>query len=254
MKICFFFPPATCLRKRFNCKRRSVSDWFTFWWFYWIISCPQMFAEEVEKEGVPTEHVSCRLYLLFNLFTIFSNSITYLWLCLRGWCDRILAGSVAGFSILALNDSNRRRTLALYLLARLAQVLESISQNVFETSELYHNWCFYSLQNFLHSQVTNLMVILICQCAYNSAKAKNKFHLWGSHWRHGDSLLFAISCAQVFYSSLWCFILIACKLGCYDLLLLISISIFSSCHLYMYFSKLIIWEPTKLGAIFFFQK
>jgi len=61
-------------------------------------------------------------------------------------------------SILALDDSNRRRTLALYLLARVAQ------------------------------------------CAYNSAKSKNKFHLWGSHWRHGDSLLFSLACAQVMYA------------------------------------------------------
>ncbi|OIW01760.1 hypothetical protein TanjilG_03898 [Lupinus angustifolius] len=36
-------------------------------------------------------------------------------------------------------------------------------------------------------------------CAYNSAKSKNKFHFWGSHWRHGDSLLFAVACAQVMY-------------------------------------------------------
>lgn len=42
------------------------------------------------------------------------------------------------------------------------------------------------------------------QCAYNSAKSKNKFHLWGSHWRHGDSLLFALACAQVI-SSCWYF-------------------------------------------------
>ncbi|XP_039063061.1 uncharacterized protein LOC120207708, partial [Hibiscus syriacus] len=60
--------------------------------------------------------------------------------------------------VLALDDSNRRRTLALYLLARVAQ------------------------------------------CAYNSAKGKNKFHLWGSHWNHGDSLLFALACAQVMYA------------------------------------------------------
>ncbi|KAJ6889132.1 hypothetical protein NC652_030054 [Populus alba x Populus x berolinensis] len=66
--------------------------------------------------------------------------------------------SVAGLSVLALDDSNRRRTLALYLLARVAQ------------------------------------------CAYNSAKSKNKFHFWGSRWRHGDSLLFSISCAQVMYA------------------------------------------------------
>ncbi|CAI0547948.1 unnamed protein product [Linum tenue] len=72
--------------------------------------------------------------------------------------SRILAGSAAGLSVLALDDPNSRRTLALYLLARLAQ------------------------------------------CAYNSAKSKNKFHLWGSHWRHGDTLLFSLACAQVMYS------------------------------------------------------
>ncbi|KAH9705817.1 TMEM135 C rich domain-containing protein [Citrus sinensis] len=70
----------------------------------------------------------------------------------------LLFGSIAGLSVLALDDSNRRRTLALYLLARVAQ------------------------------------------CAYNSAKSKNKFHLWGSYWRHGDSLLFSLACAQVMYS------------------------------------------------------
>ncbi|ONM63223.1 Transmembrane protein 135 [Zea mays] len=71
---------------------------------------------------------------------------------------KILAGSVAGLAILALDDSSRRRTLSLYLLARLAQ------------------------------------------CAYNSAKSKNKFHFWGSHWRHGDALLFSLACAQVMYA------------------------------------------------------
>ncbi|KAE9451580.1 hypothetical protein C3L33_16515, partial [Rhododendron williamsianum] len=40
----------------------------------------------------------------------------------------------------------------------------------------------------------------LAQCAYNSAKSKNKFHLWGSHWRHGDSLLFSLACAQVMYA------------------------------------------------------
>lgn len=37
----------------------------------------------------------------------------------------------------------------------------------------------------------------ILQCAYNSAKSKIKFDFWGSHWRHGDSLLFALACSQV---------------------------------------------------------
>ncbi|TYH24299.1 hypothetical protein ES288_A03G081200v1 [Gossypium darwinii] len=40
----------------------------------------------------------------------------------------------------------------------------------------------------------------VAQCAYNSAKSKNKFHFWGSHWRHGDSLLFSLACAQVMYA------------------------------------------------------
>lgn len=52
------------------------------------------------------------------------------------------------------------------------------------------------------SAYTSLMDILVYQCAYNSAKSKNKFHLWGSHWRHGDSLLFALACAQVFNTHL----------------------------------------------------
>jgi hypothetical protein len=37
--------------------------------------------------------------------------------------NRFLAGSVAGLSVLALDDPSRRRTLALYLLTRLAQVV-----------------------------------------------------------------------------------------------------------------------------------
>ncbi|KAI9082843.1 hypothetical protein K1719_035173 [Acacia pycnantha] len=113
-----------------------------------------------EKDLIVREE-ACRIGLLFGGFTGSYHALRCL---LRKWrkketpLNTILAGSVAGFSILALNDSNRRRTLSLYLLARLAQ------------------------------------------CAYNSAKAKNKFHLWGSHWSHGDSLLFSISCAQVMYA------------------------------------------------------
>lgn len=38
------------------------------------------------------------------------------------------------------------------------------------------------------------------QCAYNSAKRKNYWHFWGSHWEYGDSLLFALSSAQVMYA------------------------------------------------------
>lgn len=35
---------------------------------------------------------------------------------------RFVAGTVAGLSVLSLDDSSRRRTFALYLLARVAQV------------------------------------------------------------------------------------------------------------------------------------
>ncbi|KAL7585537.1 uncharacterized protein LOC111895032 [Lactuca sativa] len=113
-----------------------------------------------EKDLIVREE-ACRVGLLFGGFTGSYHALRCL---LRKWRKKetpfnaILAGSIAGLSILALDDSNRRRTLALYLLARLAQ------------------------------------------CAYNSAKSKNKFHLWGSSWRHGDSLLFALSCAQVMYA------------------------------------------------------
>jgi hypothetical protein len=53
---------------------------------------------------------------------------------------------------------SKRRTLALYLMARLAQ------------------------------------------SGYNSQKANNRFHFWGSDWSHGDLLLFALSSAQVMYA------------------------------------------------------
>ncbi|XP_048326477.1 uncharacterized protein LOC125421452 isoform X1 [Ziziphus jujuba] len=113
-----------------------------------------------EKDLIVREE-ACRIGLLFGGFTGSYHGLRCLLRKLRKKetpFNTILAGSVSGLSILALDDSNRRRTLALYLLARLAQ------------------------------------------CSYNSAKSKNKFHLWGSHWRHGDSLLFAFACAQVMYS------------------------------------------------------
>ncbi|GAB4834933.1 hypothetical protein Ancab_033199 [Ancistrocladus abbreviatus] len=113
-----------------------------------------------EKDLIVREE-ACRIGLLFGGFTGSYHALRCLLRKLRKKetpFNVFLAGSVAGLSILALDDSNRRRTLALYLLARLAQ------------------------------------------CAYNSAKSKNKFHLWGSHWQHGDSLLFALACAQVMYA------------------------------------------------------
>uniref|UniRef100_A0A0E0I121 Transmembrane protein 135 N-terminal domain-containing protein n=1 Tax=Oryza nivara TaxID=4536 RepID=A0A0E0I121_ORYNI len=95
-----------------------------------------------EKDLIVREE-ACRVGLLFGGFTGSYHA---------------LRCSVAGLAIVALDDSSRRRTLSLYLLARLAQ------------------------------------------CAYNSAKSKNRFHFWGSHWRHGDALLFSLASAQVMYS------------------------------------------------------
>ncbi|KAK9144719.1 hypothetical protein Sjap_004622 [Stephania japonica] len=113
-----------------------------------------------EKDLIVREE-ACRVGLLFGGFTGSYHALRCLLRKFRKKetpLNAILAGSVAGLSILALGDSSRRRTLALYLLARVAQ------------------------------------------CAYNSAKSKNKFHLWGSHWGHGDSLLFSLACAQVMYA------------------------------------------------------
>ena len=45
--------------------------------------------------------------------------------------------------------------------------------------------------------LTSVLFIFFVQCAYNSAKAKNKFHFWGSQWSHGDTLLFSLASAQV---------------------------------------------------------
>lgn len=38
------------------------------------------------------------------------------------------------------------------------------------------------------------------QCGYNILKSRGMWHFWGSNWRHGDSLLFALSTAQIMYA------------------------------------------------------
>ncbi|RZC69253.1 hypothetical protein C5167_034115 [Papaver somniferum] len=78
-----------------------------------------------EKDLIVREE-ACRIGLLFGGFT---GSYHLLRCLLRKFRKKetpfnaILAGSVAGLSILALDDPSRRRTLALYLLARLGQVM-----------------------------------------------------------------------------------------------------------------------------------
>ncbi|KAG0562833.1 hypothetical protein M758_9G079300 [Ceratodon purpureus] len=113
-----------------------------------------------EKDLIVREE-ACRTGLLFGGFTGAFHAIRCLLRRTRNKetpINGFVAGSIAGLSVLALDDSNRRRTFALYLLARVAQ------------------------------------------CAYNSAKAKNKFHFWGSKWGHGDTLLFSLASAQIMYA------------------------------------------------------
>lgn len=51
-----------------------------------------------------------------------------------------------------------------------------------------------------HRTLALYMATRWVQCAYNYSKARGYFHFWGSSWQHGDSLLFAISSAQIMYS------------------------------------------------------
>eukprot|EP00249_Psilotum_nudum_P016617 c25909_g1_i1 orf=451-2100(-) len=115
----------------------------------------------VSEKNLIVREEACRIGLLFGGFTGTFHAVRCVLCRLRDKetaMNGFIAGAIAGLSVLALDDPSRRRTFALYLLARLAQ------------------------------------------CAYNSAKANNKFHLWGSHWRHGDTLLFGLACAQVMYA------------------------------------------------------
>ena len=51
-----------------------------------------------------------------------------------------------------------------------------------------------------HRTLSLYMATRWLQCAYNHSKARGYFHFWGSSWAHGDSLLFALSSAQIMYS------------------------------------------------------
>ncbi|GAA0164329.1 hypothetical protein LIER_19992 [Lithospermum erythrorhizon] len=113
-----------------------------------------------EKDLIVREE-ACRVGLLFGGFTGSYHALRCLLRKLRRKetpMNAIVAGSIAGLSVVALDDSSRRRTLALYLFARVAQ------------------------------------------CAYNSAKSKNKLPFWEKYGSHGDSMLFALASAQVMYA------------------------------------------------------
>ncbi|TMW68222.1 hypothetical protein Poli38472_007894 [Pythium oligandrum] len=69
----------------------------------------------------------------------------------------LLAGACSASALFFVN-AKRRRSLALYALAR------------------------------------------ALQCGYNTAKRRKYWHFWGSQWRYGDALLFALSSAQVMYA------------------------------------------------------
>ncbi|KAJ3678700.1 hypothetical protein LUZ60_002503 [Juncus effusus] len=121
----------------------------------------QSYSSLLDLKDLIVREEACRVGLLFGGFTGGYHALRCFLRRFRKKetpLNAMIAGSIAGLSVLALDGSSRRRTLALYLFVRLGQ------------------------------------------CAYNSAKSKNKFHLWGSHWRHGDSLLFSLACAQVMYA------------------------------------------------------
>jgi len=40
----------------------------------------------------------------------------------------------------------------------------------------------------------------VAECIYNSLKSRGLWHFWGSHWNHGDALLFSLASAQIMYA------------------------------------------------------
>lgn len=115
---------ATRLGERFDCKRRSMPYWFNLWWLLWILSCPKMPYEEVEEERDTIKCVKkcCFLTRDFISWCFFSfcheivhafvlefkslmqwcenvvwKHISYLWLCLGGLWNRVVAGHSCWF-------------------------------------------------------------------------------------------------------------------------------------------------------------
>ena len=82
---------ATCFRQRSNSKERSVSYWFTFLWFHWIISWAYMLAAKVEKESGPLECIKLFFRIYFYSFSVnfwklffillYANAIAWILFC-----------------------------------------------------------------------------------------------------------------------------------------------------------------------------
>ncbi|XP_031502668.1 uncharacterized protein LOC116265854 [Nymphaea colorata] len=91
-----------------------------------------------EKDLIVREE-ACRIGLLFGGFTGSYHALRCLLRRMRKKerpSNAVLAGMVAGLSVLALDDSSRRRTLALYLLARLSQC----AYNSAKSNNKFHFW------------------------------------------------------------------------------------------------------------------
>lgn len=60
--------------------------------------------------------------------------------------------------------------------------------------------CFHWMDASWHRTLALYSATRAAQCFYNFSKTRGYFHFWGSSWPHGDSLLFAVSSAQIMYS------------------------------------------------------
>jgi hypothetical protein len=47
--------------------------------------------------------------------------------------------------------------------------------------------------------MSQYLFVRALQCVYNAFKLRGMFHFWGSHWNHGDTLLFSLCVAPIMY-------------------------------------------------------